>query len=286
MTEVGLILARWLHYGAVTTQFGLALFLLYAPRTRLGREPATRRTTAVLAWLALASGVGWLLFSTASMAGDLASTPGALSTVLFETDFGPIWTGRMALALMLCLPPIRHRTRIQMILAGLLLASLALTGHARLHEGAVGWVHGASDAAHLLAAGTWLGALAAFVILLRQAPDDAETARALGDFSTVSSIAVTVLLASGLANTWFVLEAPTLLVTSLYGRLLMLKVGLFALMVALAGANRFRLVPALKAASDSSGVANQLRRHALAELALGAAVLLVVAGLGTLDPAA
>ena len=82
-----------------------------------------------------------------------------------------------------------------------------------------------------------------------------------------------------------VLDTPTALLGSLYGRLLVAKVGLFGAMLALASVNRFRLVPALTA-DPTTDAANSLRRHLIAELALGLGVLAIVSIIGTLDPTA
>jgi putative copper resistance protein D len=142
----------------------------------------------------------------------------------------------------------------------------------------------ANDAVHLLAAGAWLGALAAFVILLRSAPRAPETVRVLADFSLVGMLAVAALAATGLVNAWLVLGGVTPLFTTLYGRLLILKVALFGLMLALAALNRFRLVPALESGLDD-GALRRLKAHVAGEQLLGLAVLLSVAVLGTLDPA-
>lgn len=73
-----------------------------------------------------------------------------------------------------------------------------------------------------------------------------------------------------------------------YGRLLLIKMALFALMVGLAGANRFFTVPALTNPAATARSASSLRRlrlHILLEQYLGLAVILVVAFLGTMEPA-
>lgn len=282
MVETGLILSRWLHYVVVTALFGLALFRSYAPRTALEGPAAGRRLTAS-AVLALLSGLAWFYFSSAAMGGGLAEAAATMPTVLSGTDFGPMWMARLGLALGLCVPALQRTRRLHAAVAGLLLASLALTGHPRMHEGWVGWAHAADDAVHLLAAGAWLGALAAFLLLLRQAPDDVETARALAGFARTGSIAVAVLLATGVVNAGLILGGIAPLLTTFYGRMLSLKIAAFVLMVALAGLNRFRLVPRLAAPRSDSAV-GRLRFDVAAELALGVLVLLIVAVIGTLDP--
>ncbi len=285
MVEAGLIASRWLHYAAVTGLFGLVLFPLYAPRTALSDARGSRFAAVVLAAVAAGSALAWFVFAVAVMAGDMAQALATIPMVLTGSDFGPTWAVRVAMALALCLPAVARAKGINTVLAGLLLASLALTGHARVHDGLVGWLHVSADALHLLAAGAWLGALAAFLWLLRSAPEDPATARAMSDFARIGSLAVAVLVASGAANAWLVLGAVQPLFTTLYGRLLLLKLALFAGMLALAGLNRFRLAPALAKAPTPS-VLRGLRRHVLGEQGLGLAVLLVVSVIGTLDPTA
>jgi putative copper resistance protein D len=286
MLDYGLIASRWLHLTSVTVLFGVALFGLYAPRTAL---VGARRSwwLLVAAPAAVGSAIAWFVFSAAamSMAINLSDVSAAIPTVLAETDFGRVWSVRVVIALTLCAPSVARARWPNLVLTGALLASLALTGHAQMHEPPILWLQAAVDAAHLLAAGAWLGALSAFLLLLRRSPLEPETARALSDFAAVGSIAVATLIASGVANAWFVLGGIRPLVASHYGRLLLLKVGLFLVMVALAAANRFRVVPAF-AAHPSADAAAGVRRCVLAEQLLGLTVLLIVSAIGTLDPTA
>jgi putative copper resistance protein D len=71
-----------------------------------------------------------------------------------------------------------------------------------------------------------------------------------------------------------------------YGQLLLVKIGLFLAMVALAGANRFLLVPSLSNESERGKALSHLRGHVLLEQILGVAVLAIVSGLGTMAPPA
>src|SRR3546814_20881518 len=59
-------------------------------------------------------------------------------------------------------------SRLTMTVFGAIaLATLAWTGHGAIDEGNRRYMHFASDIFHLLAAGGWMGALAAFALLLR-----------------------------------------------------------------------------------------------------------------------
>jgi len=87
-----------------------------------------------------------------------------LWTVLNETTFGSVWMARMLLIVIILgvttvRPAIVGRDLVTACLVAVLLASLAGTGHAQIEEGWMSLVHVGSDAAHLLAAGAWLGGL-------------------------------------------------------------------------------------------------------------------------------
>src|SRR5262249_3783666 len=111
--------------------------------------------------------------------------------------------------------------------------------------------------------------------------DEAETA--LTRFSGIGYAAVAALLATGLINGWFLVGTIDGLINTPYGRLLMLKVLIFAIMVALAGLNRFRLVPRLAREREGDRPSlSRLRSHIFAEQSLGFAVILIVSFLGTM----
>jgi hypothetical protein len=78
------------------------------------------------------------------------------------------------------------------------------------------------------------------------------------------------------------LSSPRDLIATGYGRLLFLKIGLFAAMLAIAAVNKFHLTPRLAGAPARRA----LLRNSLAETVLGAGVLLLVGALGTMQPAA
>ena len=103
-------------------------------------------------------------------------------------------------------------------------------------------------------------------------------------FSGMGYAAVSVLILSGLINSWFLVGSLSGLITTPYGQVLLVKLVLFAGMLGLAMANRFWLVPSLFNNSDESSMSLlKLRQHVTAEQVLGALVLLVVSFLGTMD---
>ena len=296
-----LILVRGVHFAATLLASGTVSFvaLVAAPaakaRAPVGFAPLLRQLT-VVTWLALAvailSGVVWLVLLASDILGasfaDICLHGGAWP-VLTDTRFGLVWCARLALTLLLGLFVLWPTARaLQLVAAAVLVALLALVGHAGAAPGIAGIVHLAADAVHLLAAGTWLGALPAFALLLSQANRAAEpnwynfTIRTTHRFSIVGILSVGALLASGVVNSWFLLGSPRDLLTTDYGQLVAFKIGLFAAMVAIATVNRFYLTPRLPQPS----ALRVLQRNSLIEIGLGVCVLFFAGMLGTLQPTA
>jgi copper resistance protein D len=307
MIEIGLILSRLLHYAAVTTLAGASFFPLYAyaaaePKELFRWRQAVLRSAAGAAML---SGLLWFVFSVANMSGTLAGVADqeTLWTVLHDTGFGVAWMGRMLIAVIVMIvtsvPFVWSSAKKDLIapaLAAALLASLALVGHSQIEDGMAGIIHVLSDAAHLLAAGAWLGGLLPLgYVLLRYGREHAVTRatelnHVLVGFSGMGYVAVATLMGSGLLNGYFLIGNVSGLFATTYGQLLIVKLVLFVGMLALAVLNRFWLVPSLteRREDDRSGSAawtGKLRNHVLGEQFLGLMVLLVVSVLGTLRPA-
>lgn len=307
-----LIAARVVHFAAAVSLTGVFAFdcLVAAPALRAaGAEPAAaglRRHFRRLAWaslaLALISGAAWLVAVAADMSGKslgLVLSQGIAGVVLTETQFGQDWLFRFVGAVLLgALLVVRWPRRPQMdaairwaslTLAALLLASLAWAGHGAATAGAAGDLHLAGDLLHLLAAGTWLGTLPPFAMLLDRArrggdarwPAVARTATRR--YSRVAIVSVLALLAGGLVNTWFLAGTVPALVGTEFGRLLLAKIALFVAMLIVASVNLLRLGPRLAAAAASRTV-GRLRGNALIETALGFGVLMIVGFLGILPP--
>jgi putative copper resistance protein D len=291
------VASRFLHYAAVTLLFGALWFFFRempledsAEASRLRRRAGTWLLATVL--LAVASGLAWFAFTTARISQSLSAAvdPEAFSAVLRETDFGPLWTIRILLALILFAALLRAKSANapQVALSAALLASLALTGHARSEEGVIEAVHVIADALHLLAAGLWLGSLFGLLLLLtapRSTSQQEAATEALGGFAGTGSFAVATLMATGAVNTALLVGSPEALVSTSYGQLLLCKIALFIAMLGLAAVNRFKLVPRLdREESDTARTLVSLKRNVLIEQLAGFSVLVIVSALGTLAP--
>ena len=298
---------RFALYANLVILFGLPLFGLYALKGAERLHSNVLPLRALIIWLALlamALSVLSIIVMTASMAGvspfeiDRASVKAMIS----ETPMGNAWAARMAALLgTLCLAVAWGRRKrptwlvLVSIGAAVALISLAWTGHGAASEGIAGTRHLIADIIHLLASGAWLGALAAFGIMLFRpfAQMNADhlrlTHRALNGFSLVGTVFVASIVASGLVNS-YVLVGPAHILSlpsTLYGQLLMAKLALFGVMLVLAAANRFRLTPAFDEAikaGDPAAAINELRHSLIFEASAALLILGLVAWLGTLEP--
>ena len=115
------------------------------------------------------------------------------------------------------------------------------------------------------------------------------THRLLESFSVAGTVTVTLVFGSGLVNSWMLVGPQNVLTlhTTLYGQLLIVKLLLFAVMLALAAANRFRLTPEFNRALNSNGTSRalaMLRKSLALELSIALIILGLVAWLGKLEP--
>ena len=303
MIDAAVIGARIAQLIAAVVLFGTPLFFLYGIRgPAAAAQQWLRPLLAGSTGLVLVGALVSLCAQTAVMAGDPAAAidPDMLSSVLGDSAFGRAIIVRLTAAfaaLAACLA-LRPGPRLWMALSGLgavVLATFAWTGHGAAEEGAAGLIHAAADVLHLLAAGVWLGALAALAVLLgRTRPtDDRASLQPLHDalkgFSGVGSAVVAVILATGLVNSWFLVGPDRILsmADSTYGLLLLVKLALFVVMLGLAAINRVMLTPDLGrrlAQDDPAPAIAKLRRSVLVETATGAGIMILVGVLGTLAP--
>ena len=189
----------------------------------------------------------------------------------------------------------RAATAVATLAGAVALATLAWSGHGAAGEGSAGWLQLAADLIHLFAAGAWVGAIAAFFALAIPSirSDEMERVslaeRALRGFAGIGTLIVGLLILTGAVNGFFLVgpDHVAALAQSTYGLLLIAKLLLFAVMLGLAGLNRFRLTPALGLAiahRDAAAAMVVLRRSLLVEGILALVILALVAWLGTLSP--
>ncbi|MEW2129269.1 copper resistance protein CopC [Streptomyces sp. NPDC005435] len=95
------------------------------------------------------------------------------------------------------------------------------------------------DIVHLLAVAAWLGGLTALLVALYRAPADTTVeASAVRRFSRLAFGSVLALVATGVYQSWRQLGSWSAFTETRYGQLLLVKIGLVAVMVAVAGISR------------------------------------------------
>lgn len=296
-----------MHFGAVILLFGQFVFLFVVAGP--GKPPPhfARSASWSLA-VALAAALGWLAPEAQAMSGlplERALHGETLGVVLTQTLFGRLWLVRLILIVTLGatiaaargMIEIRHRTRAQVFgasLAAVLLVTLAGMGHAAAERGLERVFHLCADVLHLLAAGAWLGSLFPLILLLGRCARTANAeeldfaARAARRFSRLGVVSMSALLLSGILNAFYTLSSFAMLLQTQYGWLLLAKVSLFGLILCFAATNRITLISPLSRQSGIAGrvrAAQKLRRNAIAEFALGLAIIAIVGKLGITMPA-
>lgn len=136
----------------------------------------------------------------------------------------------------------------------------------------------ASVAVHLVAGAVWFGGLLGLAAVLhrRRGDEAASAAPVVGRFSAMAAVSLVGVAVGGSIMGWQEVRTVDALTSTTYGKVLVAKVLVVALVAALGGWNRFRLVPAITAAPKKAGAL--LRRGARIEggLLLGAVALTAV----------
>ncbi len=204
---------------------------------------------------------------------------------MLGTQFGGVWLWQMVLAAVTTgaawLTP-QKGSRLLLLAMGQLLL-LAGVGHAAMNGGAPGALHRLNHALHLLCAATRVGGLLPLLFCMRLAKGRWQPAAifTMMRFSRVGHYAVAGVLLTGIINTLFIVgidvpwEAP-------YVRLLLFKCALVIMMVAIALANRYFLVPRFR--PDAGREQQIFIRMTQAEVVLGALVLAAVSLFATGNP--
>lgn len=296
---------RFALYIDLMLLFGLALFGLYSLKGKERADGAVLNFGSLLLGTAL---IGILLSMVAML--HMAKTMSGVSSVmelhhhilqmmLMDTDVGLTWMVRIAsLTVAVIAAPLNRRAPtlslwLITLCGAIALATLAWAGHGAMDEGSRRYLHFTSDIVHLLGAGSWLGALAAFALLLRSnnLAGDLQIrllARTLTGFESAGALIVATLVTTGIVN-YLLVVGPVFesLTTSTYGALLFLKVFLFAGMLVFAAVNRFHLSPLLERSiqvGTHTVAINALRRSMILEFSIAVIIMGLVAWLGTLSP--
>ena len=228
-----------------------------------GSEPEPlRRTLAIRASLFLiiflCVSVGALLIQGAKLQrGELPSLE-ILSRYLTATQSGIVWLIRACYAIALALLAFSitrgaarvHGIRWLALLSLPLIASRSLTSHAIAVKTQTSWVV-AADAVHLIATALWAGGLVAVLTTVRANRNQPNLnavwlAQFINRFSRLAFVSVALLFCAGLYLSWVHVGSLTTLVATDSGKVLIVKLGLFAAMLALGAVNFLSTRPAIR----------------------------------------
>ena len=279
---------RFIHFGALMLIFGNALYSVWFAPSFLHRLMSRRFQSQQQRAAVISLAAALLMF--AVQGGLMANgwrdvlNPDIWHSVL-TTQFGGVWLWQMILAVVTVgvawLVP-QKGSRLLLLAMGQCVL-LAGVGHATMNEGLAGALHRLNHAVHLLCAATWVGGLLPllFCMILAKVRLRVGAIYNMMRFSRVGHYAVAGVLLTGIVNALFILgwDLPW---RSAYGQLLLFKCALVALMVVIALANRYFLVPRFR--SDAGREQQIFIRMTQAEVVLGALVLATVSLFATWEP--
>lgn len=213
---------------------------------RLLRFVVFAATSAVVAGLlavpvqsAVAAGTGLAGLADTRTIAAVLSSPFGTAALLRTVGLAGLLVG---------LPRLRTASGVAVTTAGgtLALAAFLLTGHAATAEPRL--LVAGTTLVHTATAGIWLGGLVLLAVVLRARRRTGDTvggARIVGRFSVVAGASLAALIPTGTLLGVRQMGSVGGLVTTGYGRALLVKVVLVAAVVAVGAYNRWRLVPAI-----------------------------------------
>jgi copper transport protein len=236
------VMGRLAHFAGYALAFGPFFFeWLVLPPGDKKRPEATLPRLKVLTY----SGIGLLLVAepvgllgqSASLANEQLFNPDVLADIL-ASSFGQVMTERLGAAILLwvLLGNDRQGKLLKWGITALYLG-LALvdgqTSHAVISDSV--WLGLPANTVHLAAMGLWLGGLASLVTAWKTPEIQAQKGGILRRFGQVAGIALAWLVVSGALMAWLRLARPEDLWANLYGQTLLVKLGVLAAVVAIAG---------------------------------------------------
>ncbi|WP_428484384.1 CopD family protein [Rhodopila sp.] len=303
-----LALLRGLHLASTLSLLGVIGFIAWVLPAAKDEGRGMWAPLIRLWWVsgaaALVTGAAWFILQSVAIAGaaSLVELAAALPVVGEHTRYGQTMLVRAGLLLAATLLASRSRFRLYLalVLSIVALGLQGFIGHAGAMSGRVGDGIMASESLHLAAAGLWLGALVPLGLSLGRLPPSAGAA-VCERFSPIGLACVLVLAGTGLAQGSELIGSIPALFGTHYGRIALLKIGLFIVALALAALNRIWLTDRLTGGHGEEAelaVAQQpfhmmswwnartwLRLSVIIETLIGLAIILAAAFMASASPA-
>jgi putative copper resistance protein D len=283
---------------AVALVCGVAITWIWRLPHPVDAATTTIRTTLrilglVIPVLAL-TGIATLWMRSATMAEvDLTNALPVVPRVIGHSQFGHLWLVRVIGWSMLAAAGVWMRWRRTagswLLACGaiLIIFSLSASGHAG--DDGVWTTRAFINALHVTGGCAWGGTVAVYAAAVLPGLVAGVRRPAIGrmaiQLSTIAAAALAVVLVTGVYNAWQQIDTPTALWTTVYGRVLLVKLTFVAVMMAIGAANRFFIVPEIVAWAnttpsvdrrvDTTSAGNPVRRF-LWILRLDSLVFLIV----------
>lgn len=297
--NVARLAADSVGYLGLLGALGIAFFELLILDATPGAMPRLRRALRRVSWslaafalvgitTALPLTVAW---QQAGSLGDIAATSSWSESLSSHAGTSALLAA-VGLVAVLLATPYAAKTAIRAnpasiaaaIGAVVALGSLPWVGHTRTYGPQ--WLVVAADLVHVLAAASWIGCIIGLVLTLSRWSDASTTrsARTVARFSAMAGWTVTALTLAGVTMAWRILGSLDALWETSYGKALIVKLCIVAVVLALAGWNRLALLPRVEADGNDRSARRLLTRSLQLEAVSLVAVLVATSVLVTQSP--
>jgi copper transport protein len=286
---VGAVLRGLVAAGSLLAAGGTAFLLLLSNRTAPAWETGARvvSVAAVVAGIAALIGLPVQAVLVTGRGFDALTDAEALRQAVGD-GVGPSAAltviGLLLVVLALRLP--RAALALATVGGVLALVALVVSGHTRSATSPALMM--AADLVHVVAGAAWFGGLVMLGLHLRQQRRSDEPVPAtelISRFSGAATWALAAVTAAGLVMSWMEVRALGALGSTTYGRLLLLKVAVVALVAAGGAYNRFGLLPSVIGETDRPAQWHRLGSVVRLEAAGLVGALAVTAVLVNVTPA-